>query len=230
MRSGRRAPLSTITRPPSASDLGRCLSSSPPHALGESIRGVDEDEVEGRAPRPGSAQPSGASDADELYPLGEPEALDVPERRPDVVVDQGRHGRRPARAPRSRAPGSAVEVEHRGASDVAERREDRLAHPVRRRPDAPASWRARSRRPFSSPATMRMDQSRYRVARRRSDGGRPPSQAQLRDVERAVPLEQRQHLAASREQGRRILGQLGDEQTGAGHAGGCRGSPPRRAG
>ena len=116
----------------------------PRHAVGESIRGIDEDEVElprGRVAR-NLAQPAADVGPDQLGPLAEPEALHVAERRPGVVIDeQRRAGAARERLDRQR-PRAAEEVEDAGAVDpVSEHGEDRLADPVGGRADLPAARR-----------------------------------------------------------------------------------------
>ncbi len=125
-----------------------------PHGVGEFIWGIDEDEVE--APLPGGLRagrhPGHRLGADQLDPLGEAEALDVAERGPGVAVDEdGVLGTARERLDAERA-GPAEEVEDAGAEDpFAERREDRLAHPVGRS----AGPSSRAGRAAAAPSALR---------------------------------------------------------------------------
>ena len=136
------------------------------HAVGESIGGIDEDEVEaGRVGRPAaSRQPAPGVGADQLGAVRRARGA----RRCRAPAGcRGRpawRARRRARAPRSparrcrsrgRAPGAAV--------DVPERREDRLADAVGGRPHLPAARRDQLR-PFSSPAITRIGAGHCRRA------------------------------------------------------------------
>ncbi len=132
----------------------------PPHAVGESIGGIDEDEVEAGAPaarRRALASQRDDVGADQLGALAKPQPLDVAERRPGVAVDQdGVGGAAREGLDRQRA-GAAVEVEDAGAGD--RRRAPRRSPRGRgRRSAEPSSRAARpGLRPPSSPAITRID-------------------------------------------------------------------------
>ena len=126
------------------------------HGVGESIGGVDEDEVEAGVRRSALASQSPASARTSSRPLPQPEVLDVAEGRPGVAVDQdGAGGAARERLDRQR-PGAAVEVEDDGVlHPLAERGEDRLADALGGRPHLPPRG-ASSRCPFNSPAITRI--------------------------------------------------------------------------
>ena len=114
-------------------------------------------------------------------------------------------------------PGPAEEVEDARALDVAEDREERLARAVGRSGARPSTGEAASssRRPPSSPADD--PHSRRRSPPTRSSPKRPraasSSGPSSGDVERAVALEQRDHLArAPRASSSTSSGQLGDAE------------------
>ena len=115
-----------------------------PHAVGESIRGIDEDEVEtlGSALLVALGQPAAGVGADELRALAEAEALDVAERRAGVAVDEDRPAAPRESASIASAPVPQKRSRTRAPADlVAERREDRLADAVGGRPHPPAAGR-----------------------------------------------------------------------------------------
>src|SRR5262245_25547326 len=76
--------------PPLPEEAGHMCVQFRPHAVGESIGGVDEDEVEagrlGLLGPPG--EPATGVGADQFGALAEAEALDVAERRASVAVDE----------------------------------------------------------------------------------------------------------------------------------------------
>ena len=132
-----------------------------PHAVGESIGGIDEDEVE--APLlpvlVALVEPAAGVAPDQRHPLAEAESLDVSERRPGVAIDQDR----PLRAARQRLdrqrPGPAVEVEDEAAADLSPRAE-KIAS--RTRSDVGRTFHPRGATrvlPPSSPAITRIAQS-----------------------------------------------------------------------
>ena len=114
-----------------------------PHAVGESIGGVDEDEVESRRRRP----PRHAGPASGRRRRGPARRArrgrgcsTLPSAGAGVAVDQDRARRRRARAPRSPARRCRSRGRGRGRRRrVAERREDRLADAVGGRPHLPAA-------------------------------------------------------------------------------------------
>ena len=115
-----------------------------PHAVGESIWGIDEDKVEAtrRLVLGTRRQPAAGIGADQLDPIPKAESLDVAECSPRVAVDQRRvRGASRQRLDRQR-PGPAVEIEDRRPFNPRpQRREDRLARPIRGRPHLPTPRR-----------------------------------------------------------------------------------------
>ena len=111
-----------------------------PHAVGESIWGVEDDRSNPASPAP---QPAPDVGPDQLGPGAEAEALDVAERRPGVSIDEHRAGGAARERLDPEGTGAAVEVEDGGADDdpLAQRREDRLADAVGGRAHLPATRR-----------------------------------------------------------------------------------------
>ncbi len=185
-----------------------------PNAVGEFIGGVDEDEVEPRRVRlrrGASQRPTSARTSSTRSPR--PRLRTLPSAGASVAVDQGRVGGAARDRLDRQRPGAAVEVEDAGALDVAERREDRLAHAVGGRPHLPAPRRDEPAPPqLSGDHPHRAGSARRAVAE--AAPGRVHQRAELRRVERAVAAQQLQHLLAGREQGRRVLGQRGDAKRG----------------
>ena len=185
-----------------------------PHAVGESIGGIDEDEVEAvpasAACEPASQRPTSARTSSARS--RRPSALDVAERRPGVAVDQDRvRGAARERLDRQRA-GAAVEVEDAGARRPSPSAE-KIASRTRSEVGRTFQPRGATRRcPFSSPAITLIAIERNRVggAGAEAAAGGLEQRPERRVVERAVAAQQRRAPPRGPRAGRRVLGQLGD--------------------
>ena len=213
-----------------------------PHAVGESIWGVDEDEAEFppcSAARRNLAEPAPDVGADQLGPLarGRAAATLPSAGRVSRSTRTAARGAARERLDRQRA-GAAVEVEDAGALDpLAERREDRLADAVGGRPHLPAARRDQA----SAPSALRRSRLSLdrRTTRSQGIGSAAPAPKRRRAASSSGPSagsssepwrrSSASTSLASLEQQRRVVGQLGDGEARQAAAGGCRGSPPRRA-
>ena len=207
-----------------------------PHAVGESIGGIDEDEVEAR-PRSGPRRVPPAS----APASARTSSARSPRPRRSTLPSAGRVSRSTRTAPRGAArerldrqrAGAAVEVEDAGAVDpVAERREDRLADAVGGRPHLPAARRDQAlplQLSGDDPHRTALEWDRVGGAGAEAAAGGVEQRAEGRGVERAVAAQQGQHLLAGLEQQRRRPRAARRRRSAAGRAGGCRGPRPRRA-
>ena len=213
-----------------------------PHAVGESIGGIDEDEVEARPPRRLRDRPPASARR---------------RRGPARRARRGRAARRcraPARVSRStrtarggaarerldrQRAGAAVEVEDAGALDRARRAPRRSPRGRGRRSAAPSS---RAARPGAAPSALRRSPSSRLGSSHQSAriGSAAPAPKRRRAASSSGPsagassepwrAQQRQHLLAGRDQRSACPRAARRRRSAAGRAGGCRGSRPRRAG
>ena len=241
MRSGRRAPLSTIARPPLGEEARQMGVEVLPHAVGESIGGVDEDEVEAWPLRvlagPASQRATSARTSSTRSPR--PRRSTLPSAGAGVAVDQGGARRRRARAPRSRGRRCRSRGRGRGAPSTRRRARRRSPRGRGRRSAAPSSPAAR---PGAGPSALRrsrasadafirlMQRDRVGGAGAEAAAGGVEQRAELGGVERAVA----RAAARAPRRGRRSAtapssGSSATAKRGR-PSGGCRAPRPRRAG
>src|SRR4029077_14440928 len=153
-----------------------------------------------------------------LRPVTELEGLDVPASRGRVLIPQRRLGGPPGESLDRQRAAAAEQIQHSGARDLPQDREDRLANALRRRsevtdtlgpPDPPAPQLARRdpklghlRSDLLAPL---IPEAAPRLVHQRSERGR---------LQRAVALAQLENPATRFEQESGVFGQRGGPEAG----------------